>query len=108
MRRLTTKEEIKALERKLVVCVFSNFQQLVNRRTEQEALEMLQGDPFNLCLVGDFFGDEKSIYDLGSGYYMIIDKQGYHKAVNRMLVRSGVEQPLTEFDETTSIYRVID
>lgn len=108
MKRLTKLEEIKELQSKKVISLFSNFDQLLNRHTDKEAHENISMNPFYLTLVGDYLGEDKKIFDMGNGYYMITNKEEYHKAVNRKLVSKGIEKPFQEFEETVSIYRVVE
>lgn len=100
--RLLNTEEVTELQNKKVLCLFSNFSQLVNGKTDREAMAVLPTEPFFPLLLA---ADE--VYDLGEGYFMTISAQATHKAVNRTLVKGGLPLPLLTFEHTTAIYRVV-
>lgn len=119
MKRLTTIEELKAFRESYVIDCYSNFQQLLNGKTEEEAAEErrvlaeLNNNkshrvymPFkDECYLAE--DAEYQIYDLGGGYYMMTCKQSFHKAVNKILAKEGVKELKPDFTETVSIYKVV-
>ena len=110
MKKLTTIEEIKELDNKKVISVFSNFQQILNGRTEEEARSFCVDKPFRLWLhVPSYYleNGNGSIYDLGSGYIMIEDNQPFHRSINEIEVANGLAKPLPEFEATISIYKIV-
>jgi hypothetical protein len=104
MRRITDMNEIRELEKKLVVKLFSNFAQLVEDVPDRQAHEGIHFKAYHLSFpYKSYDGEENKVYDMGSGYIMIISKQTFHKSANKIL---GVGK--ADFEETISIYRIIN
>ena len=108
MNRVVNKNIISELGNKEVICVFSNFEQLLNGADDSKTGAYLT--PFKLTMFAPeaYLGDERAIYDLGGGYFMFRDKQEFHKNVNAILAKQGIENLLNDFEYTTSIYKVVD
>lgn len=109
MRKLTN-EEIKALNGKQVIELFSNFHQLLNRENDQKMLDGLHTLSFPIFIAPSYYDygkkdptDESAIYDLGEGYYLFINECRFQKGAAKELK----EKPF-EFKHTTAIYKIAE
>lgn len=115
MKRLMTIEEVNDFFKHEVITVYKNFDQILNGEDEAKAAKGLDYKPFYAGVwtklhKPEYYIKENAeikIYDLGSGYYMMTSNQGFHKAVDHMLVEEGCEKTLPDFDETITIYKVV-
>lgn len=107
MRKLNG-NEIEKLRTKKVINVFNNFEQLLNGVTDEQVKKDLaeNNTPYNLFISPNTPGQE--IYDMGNGYFMLINEQRFHKATQKYLVEQGLADKKYNFEHTTHIVKVVE